>query len=273
MIRSLLLALKPSERQNGLIEFVNNLASQHQLLVDGLAVVDAERLTSPEPVPLGGGAFKVDRDQRRLELARSQSFKLTEALQTSCSAKGVTCNAQVCDGDTVSMLTRAAQVADLLVCGHTPGGDASERSLLVSILKHCPRPAIIVPHTTCAGTSTLIAYDGSYQAGRAMASFVAAGLAQGQPVHVLTLHEDPLRAEALAGLARDFLHRHGITPEIHAMVLHGDPGAQILKVAEQVHAGLLVMGAFGLSSVREFFFGSATATILRTLPLPVFIDH
>jgi nucleotide-binding universal stress UspA family protein len=36
---------------------------------------------------------------------------------------------------------------------------------------------------------------------------------------------------------------------------------------------MLAMGAFGQSSLREFFFGSVTKSLLREPTPPLFLDH
>jgi nucleotide-binding universal stress UspA family protein len=41
----------------------------------------------------------------------------------------------------------------------------------------------------------------------------------------------------------------------------------------QVQASLLVMGAYGRSTLREFFAGSMTRTMLRESPVPLFLYH
>ena len=43
--------------------------------------------------------------------------------------------------------------------------------------------------------------------------------------------------------------------------------------ASRLGAGLLVMGAYGQPSLREFIVGSVTRTILRESPVPVFLFY
>jgi len=77
-----------------------------------------------------------------------------------------------------------------------------------------------------------------------------------------------------AATAQTFLHRHGIASDVRIAPLARHVGNQILDEAERVSAGLVVMGAFGQSAVREFFLGSVTRSMLDVLlPVPVFLDH
>ena len=47
----------------------------------------------------------------------------------------------------------------------------------------------------------------------------------------------------------------------------------LLEHVHQVQASLLVMGAYGRSSPREFFGGTVTRTMLRESPMLLFLYH
>ena len=273
MLRSLLVALKPAAVQNSLVEFATALAERHALALDACAVIDIDRLTPAEPVSIGGSAYKVERDEHRLALAREQAASALSALEIAARARGVAYRGAVLEGDTPDVLAEAVQQCDLLLCGHSTDGDASERLLLQEILKHSPRPAMVVPKSPSLGQDALVAYDGSFQAARALASFVATGLAAGQSIHVLSIGEDAAMARFHADSAQTYLQRHELRCSAEIMRPSGRLGDQILAEAARVSAGLLVMGAFGRTVVREFFLGSVTRSLLRSLPLPVFLDH
>jgi nucleotide-binding universal stress UspA family protein len=273
MLRALLAAIKPSEPQNTLAELAISLADRHNLVLDGCAVIDADRLAPAEPVPLGGSDYKVQRDEHRLALAREQAAAALSGLETAARARGVAYRGAVLEGNTPEILAEVVQRCDLLMCGHSAGGDASERLLLQEILKHSPRPAIVVPQSSSRGQNVLVAYDGSLQAARALASFVATGLAAGQNTYVLSIGDDAALARRHAELAQTYLLRHDHRCSVEILRPASRLDEQILAEAARVSAGLLVMGAFSRSAVREFFLGSVTRSVLRSLPLPVFLDH
>ena len=58
-------------------------------------------------------------------------------------------------------------------------------------------------------------------------------------------------------------------------VLHpGDEDAvQTLLSAAQERAGLLVMGGYGHSRIREWIFGGFTQQVLADAPLPILLAH
>ena len=61
--------------------------------------------------------------------------------------------------------------------------------------------------------------------------------------------------------------------QAHALVTSASPADVLLEYVHQVQARLLVMGAYGRSSLREFFSGSVTRTMLRESPVPLFLYH
>jgi nucleotide-binding universal stress UspA family protein len=47
----------------------------------------------------------------------------------------------------------------------------------------------------------------------------------------------------------------------------------ILSEAKRLHAGLIVMGAYGQPLIKETVFGSVTARVLKKSNLPLFLYH
>lgn len=273
MLRAVLVAMKPAAVQNSLVELAISLADRHQLALDACAVIDVDRLTPAEPVPLGGSDYKVQRDEQRLAQAREEAADALAVMERAARQRGISYRGAVQEGDTAGVLAEAVQPCDLLLCGHSAGGDAGERLLLQEILKHSPRPAIVVPQSSARGQGALVAYDGSLQAARALASFVSTGLAAGENIHLLSIGDDAALARRHANVALAYLQRHELPCSSEVLRPAGRLAAQILAEAAQVSAGLLVMGAFGRSAMREFFLGSVTRSVLRNLSLPVFLDH
>ena len=265
MFRSALVALKP-DRAGSVVPYAVELAKAHALKLRGLAVVDVVRLHTNEAVPLGASLYKSDRDAQHLEIARQLAKTVALQFEDACRSARVPFSVEVVDGDTAGALARAALCDDVLICGHTPGGVASERSLLQSILKHNARPTLVVPRDPAGGANVLLAYDGSFQAARALASLVNSGLLTNRSLQVITLHEEFATAATRSVSAMSFLSHHEIKADSHAEILDREPAAHLMDAARRYDAGLIVMGAFGRNSVLEFVFGSTTQTMLELLP-------
>ena len=70
------------------------------------------------------------------------------------------------------------------------------------------------------------------------------------------------------------LARHGVKARVETTV-SGRIGAgnALLSWASDIGAGLLVMGAYGHTRIRELLLGGATRTILQSMTLPVLMAH
>jgi len=72
-----------------------------------------------------------------------------------------------------------------------------------------------------------------------------------------------------------YLERHGIRASFSATphVPGVKTGAALLNRLFDVHADLLVMGAYGHARLQELVLGGATRAILSTMTLPVLMSH
>jgi nucleotide-binding universal stress UspA family protein len=273
MFRTVLATIKPSTSHDYVIDLALTLATERKLAIEACAVIDHDQMAPFESTPIGGGSFKKEADEQRIARAREAAAEMISRLETKACEQGLACTAQIREGNTVTILSEAMRSCDVLLCGHTAGGDAGERSLLQAILKHASRPAIVVPQSPIKGRDVLIAYDGSVQAGRALASFASSGFAEGRNVFVASFSNDQQVAAENAESAQIYLDRHGVPCQVHTDRIAKNLSRSILEEAARVNAGFLVMGAFGRGAVTEFFLGSHTRSMLEALPMPIFLDH
>jgi universal stress protein E len=81
---------------------------------------------------------------------------------------------------------------------------------------------------------------------------------------------EELRAEA-EGRLRQVLHQHRIEGSVCAV--GGEPGTQILRVAQALPAGLIVIGTHGRTGWRRFFVGSVAERVAHTAGSSVLIER
>jgi len=276
MIRSILVGLDGSSFSVAAQEQGIAWAKRHDALLVGLAVVDAPDITQSGLVPLGGDAFKQQRDEVLLAKARTQVEQVLERFSLRCSEAQVPFKVLEDVGAPAVQIALEAQRYDLILLGQQtrfrfPTTDAP-CDTLHEVLKNTPRPLVAVPEKLPAGNAVMIAYDGSLQAARTLQMFVEAGLAGADPVHVVTVAPEGKDASRPADRALDFLHFHDVQGQRH--VLHDKHVAEtLLDHAGQLQARLLVMGAYGKSALHEFFLGSVTKTVLKKGTIPLFLYH
>jgi universal stress protein A len=77
---------------------------------------------------------------------------------------------------------------------------------------------------------------------------------------------DELRREARTAMADLAGRTLGATP----LIREGAPRQEILAVATEVHADLIVMGTHGRTGLAHLLFGSVAEHVVRHAPVPVF---
>ena len=272
MIKSILVGLNGTQFSKSAVEQAIRLAAEFDAKLLGLAVLDHAQVCPPESVPIGAGEFKRARDAAMLQAANDQRERLLLEFEQQCQAAGVVAQTQKIDGDPAQVLCAQAQRVDLLVVGkkHTAAEESdTSAATLQAILHQSPRPVLCVPRVINERKPILIAYDGSLPAARAVQLFIASGLDTDRPVHLLTIGD---RAAEIAEPCLEFLAAHGIRAEQH-LAAGTQPAEHILKFAERLDVGMLVMGAYGQPRFREFFFGSTTQSVLQRMMVPLYLYH
>lgn len=277
MARSILIGLDGSPYSSNAVELAIRWGKQHGAFLVGLGIVDEPGIREATAVPVGGAYFKSHADQARLDQARHKVEQFLEQFALRCSEAQIAHKVLEDTGVPYERILLEAQRYDLILLGQqtyfhfATQDDACET--LKSVLKSSPRPVITVPEKRHEGQSVVIAYDGSLQAARALQGLEASGLCGNDPVYVVTIGEDHLEAARIAERAIDFLTFHEIRAEQRIISPGHGIAETMLEQAEKLQARLLVMGAYGHSSLREFFLGSITRTMLKQSPVPLFLYH
>jgi nucleotide-binding universal stress UspA family protein len=173
-----------------------------------------------------------------------------------------------------------AYYADVVViarpepAGQVPGPSGLAESLVLS----SGRPIILFPPRGTASRvrRILIGWNATREAIRAVADAVPL-LARADAVKVLIVDYQRQRArhgqEPGAEIARR-LAALGARVEVQRLSSGGqDVGHLLLSQAVAFRADLLVMGAYGHSTLREWFFGGVTRTVLYQAGLPVLMSR
>lgn len=138
------------------------------------------------------------------------------------------------------------------------------------------RPTILIPATTHPAPleHIAIAWDGSRVAARALGDMLPL-LAEGGHIHVLTVaDEKPLDGSDLAGVLASWLERRGYAATAVKIALGKRTISEALQEAAlSKGAGLLAMGGFGHSRIRDFILGGATKGVLTRVQLPILLSH
>jgi nucleotide-binding universal stress UspA family protein len=277
MLRGILVGLDGSAFSDGAVALGLKWAKATGALLAGEAVIDRPGLSAPETVPTGSGLYRMFPDDKKIAEARAKADELLSKFAARCSEAGVNSKIALEVGDPAGAIATQAQRYDVILLGletrfrAMPGGGPCDT--LDKVLHSPPRPVVAVPATLGDGATAVIGYDGSLQAARTLAAYVATGLAASYQNVVVTIHEDYDEAARTTEAAVEYLGMHGVAVKARPVETRLDPAAVLLDHAAQFDVGLVVMGAFGHSALREFFFGSTTRGVLRGSKAPVMLYH
>ena len=151
--------------------------------------------------------------------------------------------------------------------------DGIARETLETALLDTGRPLLVPGSEPLNPETVAIAWKSTREAARAVTA-AAPFLATAKRIVVITCaeHSDMDRDSATRLLAT--LHRHNAAAEVREV----PPGAHgaaetLLATAAEVKAGLLVMGGYSHSRVREMVLGGVTAHMLRAAAVSLLIVH
>lgn len=181
---------------------------------------------------------------------------------------------------TVALHGRAS---DLIIVSQQNRDDveaAHENEFVEQTLLTAGRPVMVLPSSgefPEVGDRVLLCWDGSREAARALAD--AAPLLQGAShVVVLTMDEGAATRNVESIPFEDlatYCVAHGIPAPDHVRrdIKGVGVGSTILNAAADYSADLIVMGAYGHSKFREWAMGGATASILKSMTVPIMFSH
>lgn len=209
---------------------------------------------------------------------RTRGGALVRALEAELGATGVALRS----GEVECLPTTFGDVVadrgryhDMILVG-LGSDDSTLQNTAAAAIFGSGRPTVLVSEAASPSSPehVMIAWDGSRVAARAVAD-AGEFLRRAKTVTIATVvGEKPLPDHPVAERLADYLGLHGINAEVAQVRNAGRPIAETLQQhARDVGAGLLVMGGFGHSRMRDFVFGGATSGILKNLQVPALLSN
>ncbi|CAB3799011.1 hypothetical protein LMG28688_04867 [Paraburkholderia caffeinitolerans] len=267
--KTLLVHLDDSARREARLALALDLAGRFDAHLIGLY------LPMPHPrTPAAGSAPALE--QRR---EQAQAAFLDAGARASCMVEWRAPQ----PGDTATAVLHARH-ADLLVLGQRERDDLAidlSSDFLTDLLMTAARPAIVVPHSGSFPTvaqNILISWDGGREAARAASDALPLlRRANCVSIEVVAARHGTkrMRAEEEAADAAAWLDLHDVSASFHESAR--DPGVRtgtaLLSRASDLHADLIVAGAYAHSRIHERVLGSVTRNLLETMTVPVLMSH
>lgn len=200
--------------------------------------------------------------------------------RAACTAMGVACAFEVGEGNPLELLNLVGRCHDLVVVEQSAGGleqiaDEQVEEAAIS----CGTPTLILPRTgpiAPIGNRVAVAWNHSRQSAAALKAAIPM-IEMADTVIVLKGAERDATSSITRRPGFDvgaYLRLH--TPEVEVVPFEAsdsDAGMKLLVAARGARADVLVMGAYGRSTWREFLFGGATRFVVNNLDIPVLMAH
>ena len=136
----------------------------------------------------------------------------------------------------------------------------------------------------------LVGTDGSETATAALEEAILLARALGRPLHVVSAYK-PMSVSGAAGVPKEFddlvrpnsavdavlddaaarARVGGVQTTLHSRT--GEPAEAILDLAEEIDAGMIVVGNKGIGSMKRFVLGNVPSKVVHHSPCSTYVVH
>ncbi|MEO1191336.1 MAG: universal stress protein [Pseudomonadota bacterium] len=223
------------------------------------------------------------------QLAKSARIQAETLVQEVCQDQGITLRGseevapagrfsvgfEQAQGLEEEITIARARIADLSVLAHPGADEALGNPTAEAVLFNSGRPLLLAPlqGMTAIPNRMAVAWNGSAEAARAVALAMPL-LRKAEEVIVISGESDKAAAEAQPSALAELLDQHGMNAKTWRYQPEDWPVSRsLIQEARKSGAGLLVMGGYGHSRVREVFLGGATREAFKAADLALLMAH
>ncbi|MDF0650054.1 MAG: universal stress protein [Nitrospira sp.] len=259
------------------IEWLAEIPFTVQPVVRVLHVVDVASVRAPfmiQPVIIGTERY-IQSEVKRMETTAKSTKKASEGLLSRLGLSGTVTTDQ--GGVATTIMKHARRGVGLLSIG-SRGLDALDRFMLGSIsnhaIHHAPCSVLVVKENPRPVRHVVLGIDGSTASDKAVKFLMRSvnptphGPDQ-EPVMVTVTHAVPyFKYPQVKETGRTLVQRYGDKLaksgfQVREALRLGKPADEILTVAKQDKADLIVTGAKGLGAIRRVLLGSVSTRVVQ----------
>ncbi len=175
------------------------------------------------------------------------------------------------------MFVRRAKVHGIVVTETGIAADMMEFEVIQKLLFESGRPILVVPREfkkVFSLETILVAWDGGENATRAVWNALSVLMLAKRVVICCVKGEKAIEADGHTEELAESLRGMKIKAEIAVLELNGKTVSDtLIKKAQSLSAGLVVLGAYGHSRWRELVFGGVTRDMLQDSPVPMLMSN
>jgi nucleotide-binding universal stress UspA family protein len=213
-------------------------------------------------------------DEKRSKLSQQHGREMLEHVTAYARSQGIASVEQrLRHGALVDTLTELESDVRLFVMGkrgeHADFAKMHLGSEVERAVRAVHRPLLIASRQFKPIERFLVAFDGSDTTRKGVEMVAGSPLFKNLQCHVLMVANETADARGQVQWAQEKLSAAGIAVESTVR-----PGTAESVIAEYVSAnaiGMIVMGAYGHSRIRQLIIGSTTSAVIRTCLIPVLL--
>lgn len=213
-------------------------------------------------------------DAQKARLAQKRGRAILEDAESLLTSRGVEkIHTRLRNGEIVETVEELESDADLLVLGKRgEGADFDSGHLgsnLERVIRSSPKPVLVASRGFTPITRVLIAFDGGKSSLKAIEFFAKRAHYNDLVCHVLMVGSDTADHRRQVEGAVATLKSGGF--EATGNILEGQPESVITHEVDNQDFGLVIMGAYGHSRIRNMIIGSTTTEMIRSCKVPVLL--
>lgn len=215
----------------------------------------------------------VELDEKRAKVALRHGKALLNELEAKALESGFTDLQKLQKhGDLLETLLDMEKDIRVLVVGKSGEVNQSNTkavgSQLESVVRTIKSHILVATGDFAAPQNYLLAFDGSEVSQKLVEKAINTPLLKGLTCHLVMVEDSDEKATAFANAAEK-LRTHGVN--VVEASLTGDVHRAILDYQQHHQLGMIVMGAYGHSKLRQFFVGSNTTKIIIESNVPLLL--
>jgi len=283
MLRRIAVHLDPGTNALSRFNFALNLAREFKAEIQCLYAGYIPPARHWPPYVYGGDLMVVELLDESRKVTQAEHDDARFRFMNAAAGRGIPATWFSAEHSPAEEVSAHARLSDLLIIGAEDKQDEKalvEKGFAQHLIFSSGRPVLVLPRGfagATAGQKTLLCWDGSREAARALAD-AAPFLQRAAEVLILTVSEPAgatqattVPPEELAAYCRT--HSYAVSRHMNRSTDYPEVGQIITSVAAEEKVDLIVMGAYGHSRFREWVLGGATEILLTTSPMPVLFSH
>ncbi|MEX0968036.1 MAG: universal stress protein [Bacteroidia bacterium] len=278
-MKKILVAIDGSRYSETALDYALELNKREESLIIGIFIQDMSYVYmlanyGIEPQPY---EYSYDIIQKVTDEDEKEIYGFIRAFNEKCRKAGVSFKVHLDRGVPAHEIVKESMFADLVVIGYQTFfgniSSAPDEGLLRDILQDAKCPVIVLPEAKKEVHHVIFAYDGKESSVFAIKqfSYLFTDLYRSGKFSFLTVLKDKDEKVKHEGLIREYLQAH--FPSVQFLLRHGNPDEEISKYVAECEDCMLVMGAFGRSTLSRLFASSTAKSILHAKAIPAFIAH